>query len=247
MELTPHPVRSRLRPRPVGAAAVVALSCASVLSACNTADPQEPPSANESTSTTQAANAIPSTDLGESVRASDEDVEAQSMSTQASNEGEGGDTEPDDSATARDFGEPEDSEFDDADATSAIDSADGDATQADDQRDGAPDDAEASDSGSDSTDEDSAEEPSEAEPEADTAEEPSEADADAEIESTDEATEADADAETEPANDDDESPTAAVDDRPQILRLAAPTLSGEVFDVAPLAGRDVLLWFWSPL
>ena len=54
-------------------------------------------------------------------------------------------------------------------------------------------------------------------------------------------------------SDDTESPVTttaaevAIEDRDQVLRLAAPTLSGELLDISPLAGRDVLLWFWSPL
>ena len=54
--------------------------------------------------------------------------------------------------------------------------------------------------------------------------------------------------ESETASDSpDETPALPVEDRAQVLQLAVHRLNGELFDVSSLAGRDVLLWFWSPL
>ena len=40
--------------------------------------------------------------------------------------------------------------------------------------------------------------------------------------------------------------TDPVEDRSKVLRLAATQIDGELLDVSVLAGRDVLVWFWSP-
>ena len=37
-----------------------------------------------------------------------------------------------------------------------------------------------------------------------------------------------------------------VENRSKVLRLAATQINGRLFDVSDLAGRDVLVWFWSP-
>ncbi len=36
------------------------------------------------------------------------------------------------------------------------------------------------------------------------------------------------------------------EDRSKVLRLAATRINGELLDVSEFAGRDVLVWFWSP-
>lgn len=41
------------------------------------------------------------------------------------------------------------------------------------------------------------------------------------------------------------APDAAVETRPEILRLALPTFGGGTFDPDSVAGRNIVLWFWG--
>ena len=41
------------------------------------------------------------------------------------------------------------------------------------------------------------------------------------------------------------APAAAVETRPEILRLALPTYGGGTFDPDSVAGRNIVLWFWG--
>ena len=72
-------------------------------------------------------------------------------------------------------------------------------------------------------------------------------DSDSQDGSSNEAADADEVSDAVASDSPDETPALPVEDRAQVLQLAVEGLNGKLFDVSSVAGRDVLLWFWSPL
>lgn len=252
MELTGQHTRSRSRLRTAGVALAIALAWASLPTACSTGERQEPAGAEERAPTANSDSTVALRGVDEAVDASEEGVGLPSSSSQPS-DGAGVDpgegvadpdrsrieptaaNEPEPGQDSNDSSGKLEEDIESVDAPNITRQADGgEAAQTDDQGND-PRSGDATGAGTFEDDIDTAA--------------ASEGDGESsDPHSADDGSIEDPPLEAESASDaEDETADTAFEDRPQMLRLAVPTLSGDLFDVSPLAGRDVLLWFWSPL
>ena len=268
MVVTTGNARSTPRLRRSGLVATGIFACVSVLVSCGSGDGREPTDVGDDVSTTSADDTVPV----EGVAVTGEvGVEDQSDPDQPSAD-EAADTDervagPEGSDSPGDgvetdvvetvVDEPDDPAADDPADVVDVDKHDDAEGAEDSEADGdtitvspADDDDIPSDDGQDSDSQDgSSNETADADKISDEA-----ASDDAPPDSEEEATvdEAPSDdevsTESETASDSpDETPALIVEDRAQVLELAVHRLNGELFDVSSIRGRDVLLWFWSPL